>query len=264
MSTWRDRSTAIRTSWRSPRALPGTKATGGGAYISPQTTELALLRSEPGGGGNGWIAHAGEASPYAGNWRVAATAICTKVGPWSRSGRHHDLDAPLWHHDAPEPAVRVDGRPSKRHPFPAVRLLARPPLRLARCVPRIRGATSRDRDQRVHLLLVDRPGPPGLSDRGLGGVTITDRTTLERVALEAIPALRGRADPPDRRRTTSTRRFGPGCGVGSVSAVLPRPVTLPTTVSGATPPDAPPAPPRRTARGAPPESPGCAPPRRSV
>ena len=60
---------------------PGTKATGGGAYISPQTTELALIRSEPGGGGNGWIAHAGEVSPYAGDWRVAATAICTKVGP---------------------------------------------------------------------------------------------------------------------------------------------------------------------------------------
>jgi hypothetical protein len=59
---------------------PGKKATGGGAYVFPQTTELALIRSEPGGGGNGWIAHAGEVSPYAGNWKVAATAICTKVG----------------------------------------------------------------------------------------------------------------------------------------------------------------------------------------
>jgi hypothetical protein len=60
---------------------PGTKATGGGAYISPQVNELALIRSEPGGGGNGWIAHASEVSPYAGNWKVAATAICTKVAP---------------------------------------------------------------------------------------------------------------------------------------------------------------------------------------
>ena len=33
-------------------------------------------------------------------------------------------------------------------------------------------------------------GHPVFLDRGLGGVTITDRTTLERVALEAIPALR--------------------------------------------------------------------------
>ncbi len=60
---------------------PGMKVTGGGAYISPQTPELAVIRSEPGGGGNGWIAHAGEASPYAGNWKVGATAICTTVAP---------------------------------------------------------------------------------------------------------------------------------------------------------------------------------------
>lgn len=60
---------------------PGMKVTGGGAYISPQIPELAVIRSEPGGGGNGWIAHAGEVSPYAGNWKVGATAICTKVAP---------------------------------------------------------------------------------------------------------------------------------------------------------------------------------------
>ena len=60
---------------------PGMKVTGGGAYISPQIPELAVIRSEPGGGGNGWIAHAGEASPYAGNWKVGATAIGTRVAP---------------------------------------------------------------------------------------------------------------------------------------------------------------------------------------
>ncbi len=59
----------------------GTKVTGGGAYISPQVNQLAVIRSEPGTGGNGWIAHAGEVVPYGGDWRVGATAICTKVAP---------------------------------------------------------------------------------------------------------------------------------------------------------------------------------------
>jgi hypothetical protein len=34
-------------------------------------------------------------------------------------------------------------------------------------------------------------GHPVFADRGGQGVTITDRATLERIAMDAIPALRG-------------------------------------------------------------------------
>jgi hypothetical protein len=34
-------------------------------------------------------------------------------------------------------------------------------------------------------------GHPVFADRGFQGVTITDRATLERIAMDAIPALRG-------------------------------------------------------------------------
>lgn len=59
----------------------GKKVTGGGAFIGPQVPELALLRSEPITGGGGWLAHAAEVAPYAFDWRVGATAICTTVDP---------------------------------------------------------------------------------------------------------------------------------------------------------------------------------------
>jgi hypothetical protein len=59
----------------------GKKVTGGGVFIGPQVPELAVVRSEPASGGGGWIAHAKEVTAYAFDWRVGATAICTRVNP---------------------------------------------------------------------------------------------------------------------------------------------------------------------------------------
>jgi hypothetical protein len=54
----------------------GKKVTGGGVSVSLQTLELAVIRSEPTSDHGGWLGQAVEVSPFAGNWRVASTAIC--------------------------------------------------------------------------------------------------------------------------------------------------------------------------------------------
>jgi hypothetical protein len=59
----------------------GKKVTGGGAHVGPQIAPLALIRSQPTNGAQGWIAHALEVSPYPDTWVVGATAICVKANP---------------------------------------------------------------------------------------------------------------------------------------------------------------------------------------
>ena len=59
----------------------GKKVTGGGVSVGPQTLELAVIRSEPTSDHGGWLGQAVEVSPFAGNWRVASTAICAPAPP---------------------------------------------------------------------------------------------------------------------------------------------------------------------------------------